>query len=258
MSTNKTRKNWSRDELIVAFNLYCTIPFTKINASNKVIKAMASVIGRSNSALALKLANYARLDPALKERNISGMTHGSKAEEEIWNEFHGNWEELAWESESALANMKEIPIELSANIITQGLHIEGKETSTVIKQRVNQAFFRKTILASYNNQCCITGISIPSLLIASHIIPWSKNKEHRMNPANGLCLNSLHDKAFDQGLITVTPDFYLKFSDEILSNKNSHFSKFFRPLEKLKIALPQKFYPAQEFLEYHNIHVFKG
>ena len=57
------------------------------------------------------------------------------------------------------------------------------------------------ILSNYNGHCALTGIDIPQLLLASHIIPWSKNKVTRLNPSNGICLSALYDKAFDQGLI---------------------------------------------------------
>lgn len=249
------KKNWSREELLIAFNLYCKTPFTKINASNKAVKELAPVIGRSTSSVALKLANFARLDPALQKRNISGMSHGSKGEIEIWNEFNNNWEELAYQSEQIFAKLKEDKVENTANIIIEDLPSEGKERESLVKTRVNQSFFRKTILASYNYHCCITGISLPDLLVASHIIPWSVDERNRMNPCNGLCLNALHDKAFDKGLITITPDYTLKVSD-ILKVKHSGIDSFFCPYENSKITLPQKFSPLREFLEYHNNNIF--
>ena len=122
-----TKGNWTRDELIVAFNLYCKTPFTKINANNKAVQALAPVIHRSASSVALKLANFARLDPALQERNISGMKHGSKMEAEIWNEFNNNWEELAYQSELILAQFKNDSVENSAGIPRLDLPREGKE-----------------------------------------------------------------------------------------------------------------------------------
>jgi putative restriction endonuclease len=98
--SSEPRRNWTREEQILAFNLYCKTPFSKISAAyNKEIKELAAIIGRSDSAVALKLVNYARLDPALQQRNVSGMKNGSKADLEIWNEFHENWDELAWQSE---------------------------------------------------------------------------------------------------------------------------------------------------------------
>lgn len=254
------RNNWTREELIVAFNLYCKTAFTKINLSNKGVKELSKIIGRSNSAVALKLANFARLDPALQERNISGMSHGGKGEEEIWKEFSNNWEDLAYESEKILATYNESPLEYSANISVQDLPTEGKEREALVKIRVNQSFFRKTVLASYDNKCCITGISITELLVASHIIPWSMDIKNRMNPANGLCLNSLHDKAFDNGLVTVTPDYVIKLSPRIFDvlKKNNPSDLFLLPYEGRKINKPQKFRPLTEFLEYHNQNIFKS
>ena len=249
-------KNWTKDELIVAFNLYCKTPFTKINASNKGVIELAGEIRRSPSAVALKLANFARLDPELQKRHISGMSHGSKMEAGIWQEFKNNGEELAYQSEQILAKYKEEPIEKTAGIDISDLPKEGKERETLVKIRVNQAFFRKTILASYDNRCCITGISIPDLLVASHIIPWAIDKKNRMNPCNGLCLNALHDKAFDAGFISISTEYTLLISNVI--KKSSIINhRCFLPYEGKKIDLPQKFLPSKEFLEFHNKFVFK-
>jgi putative restriction endonuclease len=252
-----TRKNWNRNELIIAFNLYCKIPFSKIYYKNPRIVEWARLIGRSSSSVALKLVNFGRLDPELQKRNIVGMRHGSKAEETIWNEFRNNWEELAFESERILAGYKHEPIEKSAGIEADYLPEEGKEKEAVVNIRVKQSFFRKTVLASYDYKCCITEIPIQELLVAGHIIPWSKDKKNRLNPSNGLCLNSLHDKAFDKGLITVTPDYKIKLSSVILKVKsNNLLNTFFLPFENKPIRLPQRFLPDKAFLEYHNNIVF--
>ena len=124
-----TRDNWTRDELIVAFNLYCKIPFGKITSKNPEIINLAKIIGRTPSAVALKLVNFARLDPELQKRKIVGMSHGSKSEEKIWNEFHGNWEELAFESELLLARFKGGPIENSAKINLDNIPKEGRSNN---------------------------------------------------------------------------------------------------------------------------------
>jgi putative restriction endonuclease len=250
-----SKTNWSRDELIVAFNLYCKTPFTKINASGKAIKELATILNRSSSAVALKLANFARLDPALQERNISGMRHGSKKEAEIWDEFSHDWEELAYQSELILAKYKNESIENSTRIVKEGLPPEGRERDVIVKARVNQSFFRQTILASYDNKCCITGISAPELLVAGHIIPWAIDKTNRMNPCNGLCLNALHDVAFDKGLITITTDYHVKISRVL--KKQSGTELLFTPYDNKEISLPQRFPPSKEFIEYHNQHIFR-
>lgn len=251
------KKNWDREELIVAFNLYCKIPFTKIHYTNPLIIEVAKVIGRSPSSVALKLVNFARLDPELQKRNVGGMKHGSKSEELIWHEFNNNWEELSYQSEVLLAKFKNKPIEKIANIYTEDLGKEGKEKDAVVKTRVNQYFFRNMVLASYNQQCCITGISIPDLLIASHIIPWSKDKKNRLNPRNGLCLNALYDKAYDKGLLTILPDYKVELSRLLLKTKNNEINnQFFLPFNNKRIRLPERFLPERDFLEYHNKNIF--
>jgi len=255
---NKNPKlNWSRDELIVAFNLYCKTPFTKINSSNETIQELSKVVGRSASSVALKLANFARLDPDLQKRNISGMRHGSKGEIEIWSEFSKNWEELAYQSELILAKYRNNSVENSIQMFLGDLPKDGIERETIIKTRVNQAFFRKTILASYNNRCCITGLPIPELLIASHIIPWAIDRKNRMNPCNGLCLNAFHDKAFDTGFISISADYTIILSRQLRKLKDQNIlNNFFLCFEGKQIILPQKFFPDKTFLEYHNKNIF--
>lgn len=249
--------NWTREEHIVAFNLYCKIPFTKINANYSPIKELAAIIGRSNGSVAMKLANFARLDPVQQARNVSGLSQGAKGEVEVWNEFNGNWDELVYKSEAILANYKNLPVESASNIIIEDLPRDGKEREAVVKLRVNQSFFRTAIMASYNNRCCITGISIPQLLVAGHIMPWSHNIDNRVNPANGLCLNALHDLAYDRGLISITPDYEIKLSNKLLSSfKKDETELFFTPYENKKITLPNKFLPHRDFLDYHMNTIF--
>lgn len=253
------RKPWSREESIIVFNLYCKIPFSKIYYKHPDIIELARLLGRTPSAVALKLVNYARLDPDLQKRNISGMKHGSKRDEEIWNEFYGNPEALAYESEVLLARFKKEPVEKSAHITMEDLPAEGKERETLIKARVNQSFFRSIILTSYENKCCISGLSVPELLVASHIIPWSVDEKKRMSPHNGLCLNMLHDKAFDKGFITITPEYVVKLSPYLRKLKDkTALETFFAPFENKSIRLPQRFIPDKAFLKYHNDNVFRA
>jgi putative restriction endonuclease len=249
------RRDWTRKELIAALNLYYKIPFSKITHNHKLIIELAGLIGRTPSSVSLKLGNFARLDPTLQKRNISGMQHGSKQDSKIWAEFFDNVEDLAYQSELILADYKHQSIEQTAGIPTTELPKQGKEREAIVKIRVNQSFFRKTILASYDNKCCVTGITNADLLIASHIKPWAVDRKNRMNPRNGLCLNALHDRAFDKGLITVTPDNFLKIS-KILKKEKTAYKSFFEPYENCKIRLPGRFLPDPEFFEYHNKEVY--
>lgn len=206
------RRDWTREELIVAFNLYCKIPFGRIHLRNPLIAELAKAIGRTPSAVSWKLANFARLDPALQKRNITGATHGARAEVEIWNEFSNDWDRLAFESERLLNQLTGHTPEF----VEEGREFpEGMSREALTRTRVNQRFFRAAVLAAYGARCCITGLSIPQLLTASHIVPWSVDIKNRTNPRNGLCLNALHDRAFDCGLLTVTPDLKVKLSPQI-------------------------------------------
>lgn len=247
------RKNWTREETIIAFNVYCKVPFRSSSKTHPTIIKYADIIGRSPSALNMKIGNFGRLDPELKRQGISGLINGSKLEEDVWNEFQGNWEELAFKSEELIANFQNQSITKQAYSFP-----EGKDRLTTIKARVNHGFFRSTILSSYNTKCCITGISTSELLVASHIIPWSADEKNRTNPHNGLCLNSLHDKAYDRGLLTVTPDYEIKISESILDSLSDQWaSDFFIRFANRKIFTPERFLPKREFLDFHFQSIFK-
>lgn len=250
---------WKREELIVAFNLYCKIPFGRIHIKNPQIIALAKAIGRTPSSISWKLANFARLDPSLKERNIKGASHGSKGEEKIWEEFTGNWNQLAFESEKLMAEYFRQPLEKSTQIETSDLPLEGKERERVVKVRVNQQFFRKAVLSAYDFKCCITGIPVVELLNASHIIPWSVEEKNRVNPRNGLCLNALHDRAFDRGLLAITPEMTIQYSSLLQESFSSEImTEYFKRYENQKINLPQRFLPEPSFLDYHRQNVFRA
>ena len=252
------RKNWSREELILAFNLYCKTPFGRIHIRNPEIIALAKILGRTPSAVSWKLANFARLDPSLKKRAILGASHGGKGEIEIWDEFSQDWESLSFESERLLAKMTGKSIEQLANIDENELPRQGKEREALVRIRVNQNFFRAAVLTAYNFRCCITDLSVPELLNASHIIPWSKSNENRVNPRNGLCLNAIHDRAFDRGLLTILPDYTIKISPVIKKlSKNIAVKDFLLRYDGLTIKRPERFLPDTYFLSYHNEKIFK-
>jgi len=121
---------------------------------------------------------------------------------------------------------------------------------------VNQGFFRASVLAAYNLRCCITGLSIPQLLTASHIVPWSIDMMNRTNPRNGLCLNALHDKAFDCGLMTVTVDLKVKLSPRVRNSADIAAREFLRRFDGASILKPRRFAPNVDFLQYHNEKIF--
>lgn len=249
------RHGWTRDELIVAFNLYCKIPFGRIHNRNPLIINLAKAIGRTPSAVSWKLANFARLDPFLRRRAVSGATHGAKAEVQIWEEFNNDWERLSFESEQLLKKFTGGSLAIEAATAFP----EGKTRAAFVHARVNQGFFRAAVLAAYGSQCCITGLSIPQLLNASHIVPWTVDIKNRANPRNGLCLNAIHDRAFDCGLLTVTPELKVRVSPKVRETKrDASAEQFLLCYEGTSVRTPSRFVPETEFLLYHNEKVFQG
>jgi putative restriction endonuclease len=246
------RNDWTRDQLILAFNLYCKIPFGRIDHRNPEIIVLANAIGRSPSAVSWKLSNFASLDPSLKARRIAGARHGAKADKEIWDEFSGDWDRLVYESERLMLQIK------GAAPKEEELFPEGKSIEAIVKVRINQGFFRSAVLATYNMRCCVTGLSFPELLNASHIVPWRIDSKNRTNPRNGLCLNAIHDRAFDCGLLTITTDYSVKLSPVIQrATKDDSLVAFFRVYDRVQINMPSRFKPDPEFLKYHNEEVFR-
>ena len=254
----KNDQRWTREQTIVAFNLYCKIPFNRVTSSHPEIIKIAKIIGRSVNSVKMKIGNFGSFDPELKKRGIVGLVNASKLDEVVWNEFNNNWDDLAFESEKILTSfegediLKRVPITEEDFCFT-----EGVEKERLVKTRVNQNFFRQTVLSAHNFSCCITGIDIPELLIASHIIPWSKAVKDRLNPRNGLCLNALHDKAFDKGLMTVTTDFKIKISPKILAKPGVPIEKWISSFEGKNIIIPERFVPTVQILEYHNKNIFQ-
>ncbi len=110
------RDNWTKEETIIAFNVYCKVPFKNSSKTNPTIIKYANIIGRSPSALNMKVGNFGRLDPELRKQGIVGLTNGSKLEEVVWNEFHGSWDKLAYESELLIAKFQHKVVEESAEI----------------------------------------------------------------------------------------------------------------------------------------------
>ena len=243
---------WTREETIVAFNLYCKIPFKSSSKTHPLVVKYARIIGRSPSALNMKIGNIGRLDPDLKSQGITGLKHGAKEEETVWKEFYGNPERLAYESERLIAQFLNKPIEEIAAISTQNLP-QGAERETVIRQRVNQSFFRAAVMNSYNFRCCISGVQKSELVEACHIVDWAEDKANRTNPRNGLCLNPFFHKAYDKLLISITPDFEIVISDSLIENTdNDAFQTYLSQLSGTQIHLPDRFLPQRDLLDIHH------
>ncbi len=254
------RRLWTREELILALNLYLKLPFGKLHHGTPEIIHLGKILDRTPNSIAMRLSNFASVDPFHKDRGIKGLTGGLKQVEPIWDEFISNKDELLFESERILASLEHKTLETKfAEILSGTENLKGETKVREVKTRINQNAFRQIVLANYSSKCAITGIDIPELLIASHIIPWSQNEQERLNPENGICFSPLYDKAFDKGLIGVSKNYEILISVEIKSKANkAYYPNQFGKLNGLKLQLPQKYLPKKEFLEFHLETIFKG
>lgn len=252
------RKAWSREQLVVALKLYCEMPFGKMHSRNPEIIRYANLIHRTPSALAMKLTNFASLDPAITSTGRKGLSGASKTDKEIWEEMTSDWPRMAEEIARVRTDLA-IDEPRAATLEEVATSYVGYTRTAVIEARIGQDFFRKAVLSAYNFRCCITGLGIRELLVASHIAPWRTDKANRLNPRNGLCLSSVHDRAFDAGLLTLTDDFRVLLSPKLQRMKLDTFVKStFCTYENRPIKLPEKFVPDAVFLKHHRDEVFQG
>lgn len=251
-----TSQRWTKEQLRVAFNLYCLLPFGRLDQRNPEIIALAGLIGRTPSAVAMKLVNFASLDPAITGTGRAGLGNVSALDREVWGEFHSDWEALAVESARLTQQLREERGDsghaLDDDAPTDLDDYSGEARLALTEQRVKQNFFRRAVLSSYRGRCCMSGLSEPRLLVASHIVPWKSDKSNRLNPRNGLCLSALHDRAFDRNLIALSDELKIILSSALRQRNDSFAREVLLPLEGKMIELPERFAPNLAFIASHR------
>ncbi len=261
---DSTRKRWSEEETVLALYLYFQLPFGKLHSGNPEIRQLATALGRSSSSVAMKLCNFASLDPKITESGRKGLAGASELDRATYAEFGKNWSGLVAHAESMWATR----VECGEPAFTHDRLNESRSefrfepyqgastTQAFIQQRVGQDFFRRAVLANYEETCCITGIANPRLLIASHIKPWGKDTENRHNPSNGLLLSATFDRAFDRGLITVDSNRRIQVSRQLRESQSSETRDYFEQFERASLRPAIRFDPNPDFLDWHNNHCF--
>ncbi|WP_397412437.1 HNH endonuclease [Polaromonas sp.] len=246
---------WTRQHTLAAFHLYTLLPFGRLHQHAPEIRQLAQWEGRTPSSVAMKLVNFASLDPQVVASGRVGLSGASNQDKALWAALQQDWDAVANEAAEAYAALAlGHGVQADQELLQdeQEEFAEGRTRSAIVQVRVNQARFRTSVLASYNATCCISGLQHEKLVIASHIVPWSIDSKNRLNPQNGLCLSALHDKAYDQGLITVMPDYTVRISTKFKAQKDDCFiADALLRFDGKSISLPEKFRPAPEFLEFH-------
>lgn len=245
---------WTRDALVIAFELYCRTPFQRTKANNPEVRRTAQLLGRTPSSVARKLGNFGAFDPQLRERGISGLPHGSHLDRRVWDEFHHDWNTLVEEAR----RLREVFGEPEPAPETFLPPSGPSERLRMAKARIHQDFFRQAVLSSYDCRCCVTGIRVRECLIASHIVPWAQNEAHRADPRNGLCLSATLDRLFDCGLFTIGEDFSIDASPQLRESEDRACRVLLACYHGKPMMRPERFAPAPEYLSWHRDNVFRA
>jgi hypothetical protein len=122
----------------------------------------------------------------------------------------------------------------------------------LVLSRRGQGVFKANVRMN-GKTCRCTGVSHPSLLVASHIKPWSKcSDKEKLDGCNGIMLSPHVDRLFDRGFISFEDDGGLKVSSKLPPGTLEQWG-----LQSLDNVGP--FSPEQAtYLKYHRIHVFKN
>jgi len=249
---------WSGRERLLAFRLYCTAPFGRLHQGNPDVRLLAAAIGRTPAAVAMKACNFASLDPQHRKRGVRGLGNVSVADRRLWEAFArdplrvGACCERAWrrlERRQAGAGADE-PADESWDGATERLALQ--------RRRLAQGFFRATVLSGYGWRCALSGIAVPELLTASHIVPWRICESRRTDPRNGVALNALHDRAFDRGLISLDERFRVMVSSRLLEEDPPTLQEqAFVRLHGRPLRMPERFAPDPDAAAWHREHVFQ-
>lgn len=248
--------HWTKEETLKAFALYLILPSGKHDKRNKDVIALAQNLGRTPNAVVLKLGNIKYFDPFNPGK---GLGHGSKLDAAVWDKYLELGDELLAEAVALLADSIQSSnrLETVVDSVFQDLP-EGRERTVITAERVNQSYFRNSLLDIYGGRCCVTGMNVEPLLVASHIKPWSvaDPRTERLAPENGLLLDALHDRAFDKGYMTIDHDLRVRVSRRV--DKGEPWSDLLWHYDRQQIAIPIRARPGSDFIEYHNDVVFLG
>ncbi|MCK6477567.1 MAG: HNH endonuclease [Phycisphaerales bacterium] len=243
---------WTRDELILALELYCRIPFQRTKATDSRVKELAAILHRTPASVARKLGNFGAFDPQLAARNIAGLTHASKLDKATWDEFHTDWSELVVRAHDLRRELAPLKAGFEPLTAPSG----PSEKIATVKQRLHQAFFRDAVISSYNARCCVTGLPLVECLVAGHIVPWSVDENRRADPTNGVCMSATFDRLFDCGLVTIEDDLTLRVSERICKLKDQAVIDLVAARHGQKMIPPTRFYPDPVCLRWHRENRF--
>lgn len=262
----RERRIWTEDEITLALALYVQIPFAKIHYSNPNIQALGKALNRSAGSVSFKLFNLAHLDPKLQVRGVSGLSHGGRTDQIIWDRFIGpntqttNLSQLFNAADNAAEHLKiktddYVITPLSSNQKTELENLKDiceTERKRLVSVRLHQNMFRDSVLSAYGWQCALTGLCEPKLIEAAHIKSWAlcDDAENRLTPSNGIALSASLHRAYDNNLIGISPDFVCFVSLELLKKmkEDTPAKRLFKSIHGRQLKQPNRFQPNRDYL----------
>ena len=139
----------------------------------------------------------------------------------------------------------------------------SEEIYRKVKSRgLKQILFRKAVLEIYGHRCAFTGLSFVEALEACHIKPWSEcSPAEKMDVRNGILLNRLHHKLFDDYYLSISEDHKIQFWDP--KGEEQEYTKLEKNLttklhgQKINLPFRKDHRPGIQYIEYHN-SIFNG
>jgi hypothetical protein len=126
---------------------------------------------------------------------------------------------------------------------------EVSDSTANVKTRGSaQKAFADAVKSNYCMRCAITGIETRGFLVAAHVVPWSKDQSIRLDPANGICLSLLVDRAFESGYLIIEDDYSIRIDFDRIGNDTSLRSQL-EPYNGMILNLPDEGVPRIEFLQ---------
>ncbi|HNH47167.1 MAG TPA: HNH endonuclease [Myxococcota bacterium] len=256
-------RDWTDEERLAALYLYFQTPFGKLHKGNREIIELAERMGRTPSSVAMKLTNFASLDPELQSRGTRGLPGASAGDRAIWTAFSSDWNRMVEQSTVAY----------DALILPgRAVEPEGRTTPTSdptapdgpttvrrsVAVRRGQDWFRATLKAGFEGRCCVSGCDIDSMLVASHIVPWSEEESLRLNPRNGLLLSAIHDRAFEHGYLAISDENRVMVATSVRTSANAFLRQAVGSFHEAPLRMPERFPPDPVLLRRHRESRFRG
>jgi len=187
--------------------------------------------------IAMEILHYFNIkgdSKGLLKNNLDNIKNLNSEVKEILNSFYSIQEEVKNLIERKPINPKN----------------KDTERLQLVKSRIYQDVLKDYVSENYTNCCALCEIDQPELLVASHIIPWSFDKNKRLDLDNCILLCNFHDKLFDKGFISLNEDLNLIISKQ-LSKNVSHL------LDNNTFKIPQEDIPNLEYLKFHREEIFR-